>query len=395
MVNSKTVVSALALSAAVSAAPFQGTKTSKFSVNQVAVPKNKVPVHPAAHYAHALAKFGGTVPAHVASAAASAQTGSATNNPTSNDEQYITPVKVGQSTLNLDFDTGSSDLWVYTANTQGAGSGHNNYKPGASAKKLNGATWEISYGDGSSASGDVYKDTVTVGNVTATSQAVEAATTVSASFASDSASDGLLGLAFSQLNTVKPQAQKTFYDNVLDSLAKPVFAALLKHNAPGVYDFGFIDSSKYTGQIAYTKVDNSQGWWSFTADSYTIGDSKVAGAGGSISGIADTGTTLLLLDDSTVSAYYKQVNGAQNSQSQGGWVFDCSATLPDLKFTIGSYTATVPGKYLNYAQQGGQCFGGLQSAGNVGTNIFGDVFLKSQYVVFDAENLQIGFAAQA
>lgn len=181
----------------------------------------------------------------------------------------------------------------------------------------------------------------------------------------------------------------------MDSLASPVFAAVLKHNAPGSYDFGFIDSSKYTGKLTYTDVDNSQGFWGFTADSVSVGDSKVEAAGGSVQGIADTGTTLLLLDDSTVSAYYKQVQGAQNSQSQGGWVFDCSATLPDLKVTIGSYTATVPGKYLNYAKQGGQCFGGLQSAGSIGTNIFGDVFLKSQYVVFDAEKNQLGFAAQA
>lgn len=42
-------------------------------------------------------------------------------------------------------------------------SGHNIYNPAKSstAKKANG-TWSISYGDGSSASGDVYTDTVTV-----------------------------------------------------------------------------------------------------------------------------------------------------------------------------------------------------------------------------------------
>ncbi|QKX54144.1 uncharacterized protein TRUGW13939_01228 [Talaromyces rugulosus] len=393
MVNGKTVVSALALSAAAQAAPYNPTRTSKFSLNQVAVKKSSQPNGPSA-YARALQKYGGSVPAHVLSAATGGESGSATNKPVGGDVQYITPVKIGKSTVNLDFDTGSADLWVYTPDTKGAGSGHNNYDP-STGKKLSGASWEISYGDGSSASGVVYTDSVTVGNVTATSQAVEAATTVSSSFASDTDSDGLLGLAFSSINTVKPQSQKTFYANVMDSLASPVFAAVLKHNAPGSYDFGYIDSSKYTGKLAYTDVDNSQGFWSFTADSISVGDSKVEAAGASVSGIADTGTTLLLLDDSTVSAYYKQVDGAKNSQSEGGWVFDCSATLPDLKVAIGSYTATVPGKYINYAKQGSSCFGGLQSAGDIGINIFGDVFLKSQYVVFDAEKNQLGFAAQA
>lgn len=109
MVNSKTVVSALALSALAAAAPAP-SKTSSFSINQVAV--KKPVVHPAAKYAKALAKFGAGVPANVASAAASAQSGSATNNPTSDDEEYVTPITAGDSTLNLDFDTGSADLYV-------------------------------------------------------------------------------------------------------------------------------------------------------------------------------------------------------------------------------------------------------------------------------------------
>ena len=113
MVNSKTVISALALSALAAAAPAPVPvpgKTTSFSINQVAVKK---PVaHPAAKYAKALAKFGAQVPANVASAAASGQSGSATNNPTSNDEEYVTPITAGKSTLNLDFDTGSSDLYV-------------------------------------------------------------------------------------------------------------------------------------------------------------------------------------------------------------------------------------------------------------------------------------------
>jgi aspergillopepsin I len=66
---------------------------------------------------------------------------------------------------------------------------------------MSGYSWRITYGDGSGASGDVYKDKVSVGGVTATSQAVEAARSVSSQFVQDTANDGLLGLAFSSINT--------------------------------------------------------------------------------------------------------------------------------------------------------------------------------------------------
>jgi hypothetical protein len=75
----------------------------------------------------------------------------------------------------------------------------------------------------------------------------------------------------------------------------------------------------------------------FTADSYSIGGS--AGSG-SISGIADTGTTLLLLDDSIVSAYYSKVAGSENNQLQGGYTFPCAATLPDFSISVAGETRT-------------------------------------------------------
>jgi aspergillopepsin I len=272
--------------------------------------------------------------------------------------------------------------------------GHSIYKPGGNGTKIAGATWQIQYGDQSSASGDVYKDTVTVGGVKATGQAVEAAQKISQQFVNDKNNDGLLGLAFSSINTVKPKAQTTFFDTVKSQLDSPLFAVTLKHNAPGTYDFGFVDKSKYTGSITYTDVDSSQGFWMFTADGYKIGSTS----GGSIKGIADTGTTLLMLPDDVVSAYYKQVDGAKQDLSAGGYTVPCSGKLPDFTVTIGSYDAVVSGDLINYApltQGSSTCFGGIQSNSGLGFSIFGDIFLKSQYAVFDSNGPRLGFAPQA
>lgn len=94
--------------------------------------------------------------------------------------------------------------WVFSSELPSSqSSGHIVYDPSQSrtAQQLSGATWNITYGDGSSSSGDVYTDTVTVGGTTVTGQAVELAQQVSTQFQQDANNDGLLGLAFSSLNT--------------------------------------------------------------------------------------------------------------------------------------------------------------------------------------------------
>lgn len=302
--------------------------------------------------------------------------------------------------MNLDFDTGSADLWVFSSELPSSeSSGHAVYNPSKSstAKELEGYTWNITYGDGSGASGNVYTDTVTVGGLTVTGQAVELAEDVSSTFISDTESDGLLGLAFSSINTVEPKQQTTFFDTAISegALAANLFTADLVAGAPGTYDFGFIDSSKYTGSITYTDVDTSNGFWEFTGTGYAIGTASFKSS--SIDAIADTGTTLVLLDNSIVEAYYKKVSGSENSESEGGYVFPCSATLPSFTLGIGSYRAVIPGTYVNYSptdDSGTTCYGGIQSNEGIGFSIYGDVFLKSQFVVFDSDNTQLGVAAK-
>ena len=145
---------------------------------------------------------------------------------------------------------------------------------------------------------------------------------------------------------VSPEPQKTFFTNVRPSLAKPLFTVNLNHDKPGSYDFGFIDSSKYTGDIKYLPVDNSQGFWGVTSTSYGVGDSSNMKTK-SINAIVDTGTTLLLVPKKVLKAYYKQVEGAKDSSDAGGYIFPCATTLPDFLIGFGDYTAVIPGSAIN------------------------------------------------
>lgn len=57
-------------------------------------------------------KYGKPVPSNVDAAAASGQ-GSVSATPEQYDTEYLCPVSIGGQTLNLDFDTGSADLYVH------------------------------------------------------------------------------------------------------------------------------------------------------------------------------------------------------------------------------------------------------------------------------------------
>jgi hypothetical protein len=81
-----------------------------------------------------------------------------------------------------------------------------------------------------------------------------------------------------------------------------------------------------------------------------------------------------------VKAYYAKVSGSSNSNTYGGYIYPCSATLPTFTFGVGSARITIPGTYINYGpvtDGSSTCFGGLQSSSGIGINIFGDVALKA------------------
>lgn len=186
------------------------------------------------------AQQGAIAPIAVLAAAADAeqQQGSVAANPTQYDERYLSPVTLGDSEVMLAFDTGSADLWAFSTDMPVKQTKNHAVYNTSTGTKLDGYRWRILYGDASGASGNVYTDKVVVGGVTATAQAVEAATAASLSFRRDKEFDGIMGLAFSKLNQVKPKKQLTFFDSIRRTLPQQVFTANLKKNAPGTYTFG-------------------------------------------------------------------------------------------------------------------------------------------------------------
>ncbi|KAI1434786.1 aspartic peptidase domain-containing protein [Xylaria sp. CBS 124048] len=397
MVQQSTAVALMALAGAAAAAPLKA-KTGSFTARQVANPNFK-PVG-ALQLAKAYNKYGAKMPPGLAATVAKYRaekkakrdSGSATATPEQFDLEYLTPVQIGTppQTLNLDFDSGSSDLWVFSSETESDEvDGQTVYNPSNSstAQEVSDAFWEIEYGDGSSSTGGVVHDVVSIGGVSFASQGVEVATQVSDQFTEDPDSDGLLGLAFTVLNSVFPEQEPTFFDNIAPNLDVAAWTADLKYHAAGSYDFGVIDSSKFTGEISYQEVDTLSGFWAMSADINGV----------PVTGIADTGTTLALLPDAVVNAYWSQINGAVFDDTQDAIVFPCNATLPDFTYSPGNVNITIPGEMMNWAPvTDTTCYGGLQSNGGIGLSIYGDIALKAAFVVFDKSQgaPRIGFATK-
>lgn len=167
----------------------------------------------------------GTTPAHDSS--------------TRPDQEYYAEIDVGTppQKMNLLFDTGSADLWLFGADAKGAieqDQNRWNHSKSSTARLITGATWDIHYADGSGANGTVYHDIVSVAGLKIRGQGVEYANEVSPQHIGTdilgSPVSGIVGFAFDKKNKAKPQ-QKTPFSNMKSHLARPVFTVDLKHQA--------------------------------------------------------------------------------------------------------------------------------------------------------------------
>jgi len=337
--------------------------------------------------------------------AATGESGQVPSQDVEQNSEYLTAVSIGTpaQTLNLDFDTGSADLWVFSTELPKSDqtSSHTIFNASKSStwKATSGSTWKISYGDGSSASGDVGTDNVKIGDITVENQAVELAKVLSSEFASG-AGDGLLGLAFGSINTVTPTPVQTPVENMISqqdiSKSQELFTAFLSGTSGSSwYTFGEIDTTATGGaDITYTPVDKSQGFWMFDSTTANVNGKAVTRSGNTA--IADTGTTLCLVGDDVCSAFYGAISGAKQSSQQQGWVYPSGATLPTLELAVGGKSYTVNPEDIAFQDLGdGTIFGGVQSRGDMTFDIFGDVFLRSIYAIFDQGNTQFGAVQRA
>ncbi|KAG9190947.1 hypothetical protein G6011_09035 [Alternaria panax] len=318
-----------------------------------------------------------------------------------NDALYTCPVEIGTppQIINLHFDTGT-----------GVKSKHNIFDAKASKtfKKMDGASWRIRYGDGSTASGTVGTDNVTLGGLCVEGQAIELASKLSPQFTSG-AGDGLLGLAFGHINTVKPKKVATPVEQMILQSDIPssqeLFTCYLGSwrdkndidHGESFYTFGYIDEQVLSqcgvSEPHYVPIDPSKGFWQFSSPTATLNGETVQRPAGNTA-IADTGTTLALLDDTLCEKIYSAIPGAVYDKAHQGWTFPIAtkvSDLPTLALAVGDKVFEVQKEDFGFAKCGADMqYGGIQSRGKSEFDILGDTWLKGVYAVFDQGRKRFG-----
>ena len=150
--------------------------------------------------------------------------------------------------------------------------------------------------------------------------------------------------------------------------------------------FGHIDQEllKSLGEdIHWTRVNSSRGFWSIPSETISVNGKKIITKGNKA--IMDTGTTLALMSDETVDALYAQIDGARYDEDNQGYLIPGNITLaelPEFKIDIGNKQFLIQKEDLIFAPvEGGGWYGGVQSRGSLGFDIYGDTVLKSIYAV--------------
>ncbi|KAL1837628.1 hypothetical protein VTJ49DRAFT_3567 [Mycothermus thermophilus] len=320
-------------------------------------------------------------------------------------------------TVRLHIDTGSSDLWVNTPSSTYCMSASNlcaaagTYIPNSSTtyQYIN-SKFNITYVDGTGASGDYVSDTLTFGKQTIPRLQFGVGYT-------SSNGQGILGIGYRSNEVQVSRYGLPSYNNLPEQL---VADGVIRSNAysmwlndlsatTGSILFGGVDTARYEPPLRSIPVETATGNYvelMVTLTKVQLG-SLVLGKGEdlAIAVLLDTGSTLTYLPDRLASELFDAVGATYDADSNAAYV-PCTLaqnTTANLTFTFSDPSIPVPldelvldltlssGRKPTYADGTRACLFGVAAAGK-GTYVLGDTFLRSAYVVFDLANHEISLA---
>ncbi|KDQ58183.1 hypothetical protein JAAARDRAFT_155852 [Jaapia argillacea MUCL 33604] len=315
---------------------------------------------------------------------------------------YTAPIGVGSpaTTYTLLIDTGSSNTWV----------GASKAYVKTSTSVDTGDAVAVTYGSGSF-SGTEYYDTVTISSsLVIPNQSIGVASTATGF----SGVDGILGIGPTILTegtvtgvTEVPTVSDNLYSQgtITTEVVGVSYAPTTSDaDTNGELTFGGVDTTKYTGTLAYTPLTTTEPasyYWGINQDITYNGATILA----TTAGIVDTGTTLVYLASNAYTKYVS-ATGAKLDATTGLLKVTSAqyAALKPLDFVIGGVTYALTANGQIWPRSLNTYIGGTTGSiylivNNLGTPsgegldfINGYTFLERFYAVFDTTNKQLGFA---
>jgi hypothetical protein len=270
--------------------------------------------------------------------------------------------------------------------------------------------FNISYVDGSAASGDYVTDTFTIGGQTLPNFQFGVGTT-------STSGEGVLGIGYTSNEIQVNRNQQQAYPNLPAAMVDAGFIQTKAYSlwlndlnaGTGQILFGGVNTAKYTGSLQTVPIIQEYGsYYEFIIALTGIGiGSDVTSSSSSLPApvLLDSGSSLIYLPNDLTTEIYNQVKAVYDSNAGLAYV-DCSFANShnSISFSFSGATISVDyselvlgvgtssdGQQLIFADGSPACIFGIAPADS-STPVLGDTFLRSAYVVYDLDNNEISLA---
>jgi Eukaryotic aspartyl protease len=293
------------------------------------------------------------------------------------------------------FDPHKSRTWQWPG-----GHGWSIFRPFTHPRKR--LDWHIRYGDGTEASGIAGIDDVKLGNIEIKGQTVQLAQSYSGTQFSEGSADGILGLAFSHLNSVVPGPISTPLDSMIEKnlIPEKLFSVDLNVGRESFFTFGYVDEQVKAaagGETHWVEVDSRGGFWKFDSLWAKVGGKHLRRRGGAA--IADTGSNLILTHPHICWMIYQRIEGAIYDPRQPGWIYPKTSKVPEVSFSIGKderCMIVIDELNMHHVELNRHYYyGAIQDnpayeSGGPQFDVFGTPFFRQVYAIFDVERERFG-----
>lgn len=279
----------------------------------------------------------------------------------------------------------------------------------------------ISYVDGSHSSGDYFADTFAISNATLSNMTMGLGIDTTIPY-------GLLGVGYTTNEAIisTEESLSAQYDNLPALMMSEGLIATNAYSlwlndldaSTGNILFGGIDTSKYVGNLTRIPIVRNNKTGEYDSFIVSLTSLRAISSSGSdtlsshetpIEAVLDSGTTLSYLPTDIAEQIWTEVGAVYSAayglalipcrmqKSSGYFAFQFAGTAgPTLNVSMDELVLDLviqgPAPTFGSGQYEGEdaCEFGIQNT--TGTNLLGDTFLRSAYVVYDLINNEIGIA---